>query len=427
MTLTNKILIAMLAGVAVGLGLHFMIGDGQSAIAVFIHTYITNGLFDIGGQVFLASLKLLVVPMVFVSLVCGCAGLSGESSRMGAIAGKSVLLYMCTTALAISMALFLAMILQPGAGIEMTSNADYVAKEAPSLKQTFINIFPSNPITAMAEGNMLQIIVFAILFGLALSKVGEAGAKVQALFESLNDVIMKMVQIIMELAPYGVFCLLAALFAETGFEAMGNLALYFFTVVLALLLHASIVYGSLVTFIARLNPLQFFAKMRPVQMFAFSTASSNATMPVTLNTIENRMGVDNSVASFTIPLGATINMDGTAIMQGVATVFIAQVYGVDIGLSGYLTVIATATLASIGTAGVPGVGMVMLAMVLQQVGLPVEGIGLILGVDRLLDMMRTAVNVTGDCAVSCTVARGENALNQSIFDTSVQELNAKAS
>jgi Na+/H+-dicarboxylate symporter len=363
--------------------------------------------------------------MVFVSLVCGCSGLSGENSRMGAIAGKSVFLYMCTTALAITLALSLAMLIQPGTGIDLESNADYVAKEAPSLKQTFINIFPSNPIQAMAEGNMLQVIVFAILFGMSLSKAGEHGVKIREFFEHLNEVIMKMVVIVMELAPYGVFCLLTALFAETGFDAMGNLALYFFTVVLALLLHATMVYGSLVTFVARLNPLQFFSKMRPVQLFAFSTASSNATMPVTLNMIENRMGVNNSVASFTIPLGATINMDGTAIMQGVATVFIAQVYGIDIGLSGYLTVIATATLASIGTAGVPGVGLVMLAMVLQQVGLPVEGIGLILGVDRLLDMMRTAVNVTGDCAVSCTVARGENAFDQKIFETPVKELNAQ--
>jgi Na+/H+-dicarboxylate symporter len=415
----------MVLGLVVGLGLHYLIGDGESSLARFLHDYITDGLLDAVGQVFIASLKLLVVPMVFVSLVCGCSGLSGENSRMGAIAGKSVFLYMCTTALAITLALSLAMLIQPGTGIDLESNADYVAKEAPSLKQTFINIFPSNPIQAMAEGNMLQVIVFAILFGMSLSKAGEHGVKIREFFEHLNEVIMKMVVIVMELAPYGVFCLLTALFAETGFDAMGNLALYFFTVVLALLLHATMVYGSLVTFVARLNPLQFFSKMRPVQLFAFSTASSNATMPVTLNMIENRMGVNNSVASFTIPLGATINMDGTAIMQGVATVFIAQVYGIDIGLSGYLTVIATATLASIGTAGVPGVGLVMLAMVLQQVGLPVEGIGLILGVDRLLDMMRTAVNVTGDCAVSCTVARGENAFDQKIFETPVKELNAQ--
>lgn len=426
MTLTSKILYAMLLGLIVGIGLHSLIGDGQSASAIFIHSYITDGLFDAVGQIFIASLKLLVVPMVFVSLVCGCSGLSGENSRMGAIAGKSIVMYMMTTAIAISLALSLAIFLQPGHGIETGSVADYVAKEAPSLKATFVNIFPSNPIQAMAEGNMLQVIVFAILFGMALGRSGESGEKLRVFFENTNDVIMTMIGMIMELAPYGVFCLLASLFAETGFAAMGNLALYFITVVLVLLLHATIVYGSLVTFVARLNPLHFYMKLRPAQLFAFSTASSNATMPVTLNTVENRLGVHNSVASFTIPLGATINMDGTAIMQGVATVFIAQAYAIDIGLAGYLTVIATATLASIGTAGVPGVGLVMLAMVLQQVNLPVEGIAFIIGVDRLLDMMRTAVNVTGDAAVTCVVARSEQAIDLTTFNTPTKVLNAQA-
>ncbi len=426
MSLTAKILSAMLAGLVVGIGLHFVIqGAGvDSTLGSFIATYITGGLFDVVGKIFIASLKVLVVPMVFVSLVCGSSGLGGTDSRMGAIAGKALGLYLLTTAFAISIAISIAVIIQPGVGIELTSESNYIAKEAPSLKQVLINIFPSNPVQAMAEGNMLQIIVFALLFGLAISKSGDAGASVRKTFDNLNDVIMSMVNMLMNLAPYGVFCLLAALFADIGIDVLGSLAWYFMSVVLALLLHAVVVYGSLVTFLARLNPIRFLKKMRPVQLFAFSTSSSNATMPVTLNVVEHRLGVDNSVASFTVPLGATINMDGTAIMQGVATAFIAQAYGVDIGLSGYLTVIVTATLASVGTAGVPGVGLVMLAMVLQQVNLPVEGIALIIGVDRLLDMLRTAVNVTGDSAVSCVVAKSEGALDEQVYNTPVEEMDA---
>ncbi|MFK7731295.1 MAG: dicarboxylate/amino acid:cation symporter [Pseudomonadales bacterium] len=424
MSLTARILIAMLAGLVVGITLHFaMAGLGpESASAQFIATYITGGLFDVIGKVFIAALKVLVVPMVFVSLVCGSSGLGSENSRMGAIAGKSLGLYMFTTAIAITLALTAALLIQPGEGIALQTDSNYVAKEAPSLKQVLINIFPSNPVQAMADGNMLQIIVFALLFGIAVSKAGEQGARIRSFFDDMNEVIMSMVDILMTMAPYGVFCLLAALFADIGIDILGTLAWYFMTVAGVLILHAALVYGGLVTVLARLNPVTFLLKMRPVQLFAFSTASSNATMPITMSVAEHRLGANNSVASFTIPLGATINMDGTAIMQGVATVFISQAYGIDIGMSGYLAVIATATLASIGTAGVPGVGLIMLAMVLQQVNLPVEGIALIIGVDRLLDMLRTAVNVTGDAAVTCVVAQSEGALDTDIFNTPTDEL-----
>ncbi len=422
MSLTSRILIAMVAGLVVGIGLHYFMGAVEAGLASFIQVYITDGLFDVVGKVFIASLKVLVVPMVFVSLVCGSSGLGSDNARMGAIAGKSLGLYMLTTGLAITLALSAAIIIQPGANIELSTTSEFIAKEPPSLKQVLIDIFPSNPVQAMAEGNMLQIIVFALLFGLSISRAGEQGQRIREFFDQLNEVIMSMVNILMQIAPYGVFCLLAALFAEIGLDILGSLAHYFFTLVGVLLIHAIAVYGSLVTFLARLNPLQFFSKMRPVQLFAFSTASSNATLPVTLNVVEKRIGVDNSVASFTLPLGATINMDGTAIMQGVATAFIAQAYGIDIGVAGYLTVVATATLASIGTAGVPGVGLIMLAMVLQQVNLPVEGIALIIGVDRLLDMLRTAINVTGDAAVTCVVARSEKQFDMDIFDTPVAQL-----
>lgn len=424
MSLTARILIAMVAGFVVGVAYHYLAKASllPQGLQGFLDVYLVQGLFDIVGKVFIASLKVLVVPLVFVSLVCGSSGLGGDNSRMGSIAGKAMLLYLTTTALAISIALSLALLVQPGAGIELVSNSDYVASEPPALKQVLINIFPSNPVKAMAEGNMLQIIVFALLFGLAISKAGEHGARVRTFFDDVNEVIMQMVHILMDLAPYGVFCLLAALFADIGLDVLGSLASYFFTVVAVLLIHAVFVYGGLLTLLGRLNPVLFLKKMRPVQLFAFSTSSSNATLPVTMDVVEHRLGVDNSVAAFTVPLGATINMDGTAIMQGVATVFIAQAYGVDIGLSGYLTVIATATLASVGTAGVPGVGLIMLAMVLQQVQLPVEGIALIIGVDRLLDMLRTAVNVTGDATVSCLVAKSENALDEEVYARPIAQI-----
>jgi len=416
MTLTNKIFFAMAAGIAFGSIANIL---PESNYDIWLEKIVFLGLFDIVGSIFVASLKLLVVPMVFVSLTCGTASLSGHGN-MGAMAAKTVGLYLMTTAIAITIALSLALIMEPGSGdqfnSQLTTDASYVAKDAPPLKDVLINIIPSNPIKAMAEGNMLQVIVFALLFGIAISRSGEFGVKIAKSFESLNEVIMEMVMILMRLAPYGIFCLLAKIFYATGFDLIQQLFAYFITVVMALLFHGAIIYTGILKLFTGLSPIKFLKHMRPVMMFGFSTASSNATMPVTLETVEEKMGVRNSVASFTVPLGATINMDGTAIMQGVATVFIAQAYQIDIGIVGYLTVILTATLASIGTAGVPGVGLVTLALVLQQVGLPVEGIALIIGVDRLLDMLRTALNVTGDSVVSCVVAKSENAIDTQVFN-----------
>jgi Na+/H+-dicarboxylate symporter len=268
----------------------------------------------------------------------------------------------------------------------------------------------------MAQGNMLQIIVFAVLFGIATTLAGEPGRRLLSVFQDLNAVILRMVMMLVNLAPYGVFCLIARVFAVQGFGAILHLAQYFLVVLGVLLVHAFVVYPALLRSLSGLRPRTFFRKMRDPIALAFSTASSNATLPVTLENAEGRLGVHNSVASFTIPLGATLNMDGTAIMQGVATVFIAQAYQMDIGVTGYLMVVVTATLASIGTAGVPGVGLIMLAMVLRQVNLPVEGIGLVIGVDRLLDMVRTAVNVTGDSAVTCIVARTEDQLDLEVYE-----------
>ncbi len=419
MQLSSRILLGMVLGIILGLILNSLGGADPDKTPII--SWFVNNVFDVVGQVFVISLKLLVVPLVFFSLVCGSASM-GEDVKMGQVALKTVSLYLMTTAIAVSLALTIANIVDPGVGINTSEAANYVAKEAPSFKDVFIGIFPSNPFKAMVEGNMLQVIVFAILVGIAILQAGESGNKVLRGCQMISDVIMRMVSILMNLAPYGVFCLLAKLFTGQGFSAIVNLALYFGTIVFVLLLHASVVYTTIFTIFTRLNPVTLFKNMRPAMLFAFSTSSSNATMPITLNVAKNRVGAHNSIASFTVPLGATVNMDGTAIMQGIATVFIAQAYGLDLSMTEYFAVIATATLASIGTAGVPGVGLITLAMVLQQVGLPVEGIGLIIGVDRLLDMLRTVVNVSGDGMVTAVVANSEGRLDKTIFnDTSEVE------
>lgn len=410
MRLTKKILLAMVAGIAAGLLLNL-----SGAAEGWVHTYLIDGLFDTVGTVFVASLKLLVVPLVFVSLVCGTATL-GNQARMGGLAVKTIGLYLLTTAIAITLAITAASVLGPGLGLNLASVDPVTVASELSLKQTIINIFPSNPVAAMAEGNMLQVIIFSVLLGVAIAKSGKQGEPVADFFANLNHVVLRMIMMLVQLAPYGVFCLLAKLFATMGFAVFEDLLFYFCTVVGVLLLQCVLVYPGLLKLLTGLNPLIFLRKMYPVMVFGFSTASSNATLPVTMSTVEGRLGVDNKAASFTLPLGATINMDGTAIMQGVATVFIAQAYGIDVGLSGYLMVVLTATLASIGTAGVPGVGMVTLAMVLQQAGLPVEeGIALIIGVDRLLDMLRTAVNITGDATVTTVVAKSEQLLDEQCY------------
>jgi len=409
--LTRNIVIGMVGGLALGSVFHWLDLSPDSVLIAFG----VDGVLDTGGQIFVRSLKLLVVPLVFVSLVCGASNLGGGGG-MGRIGLKTLALYLMTTAIAITLALLTATIVQPGVGIDLAAGSEFVARDSPSLKAVIINIFPTNPIKAMADGNMLQVIVFAILVGIAITHCGEPGARVRSMLLDWNEVIMALVLMLMKVAPIGVFCLMTTLFTKMGFSAILDLAKYFFTVAFVLLLHFTGTFGLMIRFMARLNPVTFVSRMAPVMAYAFSTSSSNATLPVTLETVEKRIGVKNEIASFTVPLGATINMDGTAIMQGVATVFIAQAFNVEISMVGYLTVIATATLASIGAAGVPGVGLITLALVLEQVGLPVEGIALIIGVDRLLDMMRTAVNVTGDATVSTIVARSEGKFDESIFD-----------
>ena len=419
-SLTARIVIGMVSGILLGFLLQQLMPNGSDFVIplyifdLSLRALFVDGIFNVGGQIFVASLKMLVVPLVFVSLICGTCSLK-DTSKLGRIGGKAIALYLVTTAIAISFAMSLALLLSPGDGVNMTANTTFAAKEAPSLAQVFIQMFPSNPFAAFAQGNMLQVIIFALLFGIAIALSGAAGERISKLFEDLNVVIMRLVTILMNLAPYGVFCLLAKLFTDLDIGTIKNLGMYFGVVFFALVIHGTVTYSVILKLFTGLNPVIFIKKMRDAILFAFSTSSSNATIPVTMETATKKIGVDNSIASFTVPLGATINMDGTAIMQGVATVFIAQVFNVDLSLSDFLMVILTATLASIGTAGVPGVGLIMLAMVLEQVGLPVEGIAIIIGVDRLLDMTRTAVNVTGDCMVTTVVAKSEGQFNESVF------------
>ncbi len=406
-SLTFWILLALVAGLITGLLLKAMGENGFS-------NFLVGGVFFTGGKIFFASLQFLVVPVVFVSLVCG-VGSMDNIGRMGRIGAKTMVLYVATTAVAIALALLTAILTRPGAGFALTTETNFAAKEAPSLAQVIIDFVPTNPLRAMTEGNMIQIIVLSLLFGVAISMSREPGRRVLGFFNDMNDIVMKMVTMVMVIAPIGVFCLIAEVFARQGFSAIVPLSKYFFTVIGVILIHFIFVYGGLLKILGGLSPLIFFRKFQEVIVFAFSTSSSNATLPVSLDAVEKQLGVKNTVASFTMPLGATINMDGTAIMQGVATVFIAQAYGIELSLTSFIMVILTATLASVGTAGVPGVGLITLAMVLRQVDLPVEGIGLIIGVDRLLDMTRTALNVTGDAVVTCVVAKSEKQLDESIY------------
>lgn len=412
MSLTRQIVIAMIAAIILGSLAQTLLQtfSEHEALTWVMHDVLVGGVFYVGGKVFMASIMVMVVPLVFVSLVCGVCHL-GDQMSLGRISIKAIGLYVITTGIAISLALGFANLINPGMGVELPTNIDYVGPSTVSLLDTLINIFPTNPFRAMTEGNMLQVIVFALLIGVAIAHAGTAGERIAAQFTDWNAVLMKLVSILLAFAPYGVFSLLFPLFADQGLGVIGDLAKYMITVMLVLFIHALVIYPMLLWGLTRLNPGPFLQKMRSVQLFAFSTASSTATIPVTLRNAEHRLGVNNRVASFVIPLGATINMDGTAIMQGVATVFIAQAFGLELSLLDYALVVMTAMLASIGTAGVPGVGLITLAMVLQQVGLPLEGIALIIGVDRILDMMRTAVNVTGDSVVSVVIAHSEEALN----------------
>lgn len=413
--LTIRILIGMALGVLIGGAINLLVAATDSALLDrYLVDQLANGLFYLVGQGFVRLLQMLVVPLVLVSLICGTASLD-NIRQFGRIGAKTIGLYLFTTSFAVSFALLLALLLNPGSGLSLDADVSFEEREAPGLIEVLIKLVPNNVVASMAGGDMLPIIVFAIFLGIGMAMSGDAGKRVLGLFQDLDVVIMKLVWIVMGLAPYGVFALIARTFATEGFAAFVPLLKFVLITLAVLLAHAFVAYPLLLKLLSGLSPLTLLRKIRDVQLFAFSTASSNATIPLSLQTLETRVGVKNSIASFTVPLGATVNMDGTAIMQGVATVFIAQVYGIDLSAAQLAMVVLTATLASIGTAGVPGAGLIMLSMILTQAGLPVAGIGLIIGVDRILDMVRTAVNVTGDCTVTCIVAKSEGELDTAVY------------
>lgn len=411
--LTTWIFFALLTGAVTGLAIHYGMPEGHIKNDILM-----NGIFYVVGQGFLRLMQMLVVPLVFCSIVCGAAAI-GDTKTLGKVGVKTLCFYLATTALAISVALATGRVISPGKGLDMAHVITQEVGETmakTSLADTLLNVIPKNPIGALANGEMLQIIIFAMIVGIILAKLSEKTETVLNFLQQGNDIMMEMTMMVMRLAPFGVFCLIAKTFTQIGFDGFKPMILYMASVFIALGVQCFGVYLVMLKIFTGLNPFRFIRKFLPVMGFAFSTATSNATIPLSIDTLDKEMGVSKKISSFTIPLGATINMDGTAIMQGVAVVFIAQVYGIQLTPMAYLTVIATATLASIGTAGVPSVGLVTLTMVLNSVGLPVEGIGIIMGIDRILDMTRTAVNITGDAVCTTIVACQDNACDKNVFN-----------
>lgn len=399
MSLTKKILIALVLGVVVGIVLTFVPESVYSNLDMYLLGPV--------GQIFINLIMMLVVPIVFVSIVLGTAGL-GEPTKLGRIGVKTISFFLVTTAIALILALCLAFIIKPGTeGVFDVDTANYEASSAPPIMETLVDIIPTNPVEAMSTGDMLSVIAFAIFIGIALAFLGEKTQGISRLFEQANEILMLIVNIVMKIAPYGAFALIASAIGGAGLDAVGSMGAYMMTVILGLILHAAITYSLAIWLIGRSNPLEFYKGFFPAMSVGFSTASSSATLPISMKAAQENLGVSKNVSSFVQPLGATINMDGTAIMQATAAVFISQVYAVSLDFTDIILIILTATLASIGTAGVPGVGLIMLAMVLNQVGLPVEGIALVIGIDRLLDMLRTSLNITGDAAAAYIISEGE--------------------
>lgn len=415
MSLSTTIFVALITGAVLGVLIHYFVP------ASYVRdTIIIEGILYVIGQGFIRLMQMLVVPLVFCSLVCGSMAI-GDTKTLGKVGVKTILFYLCTTALAVCIALASALIINPGMGLNMDAiqMSEVSSTETTSIVDTLLNIIPKNPIASMASGDMLPIIVFALFVGVMLAKLGNTASTVSNFFSQFNDVMMEMTMTVMALAPIGVFCLICRTFANLGFSAFAPMLKYMGNVTLALIIQCFVIYQVLLFLFTRLNPTKFIKKFFPVMMFAFSTATSNATIPMSIDTLNKKMGVSKQISSFTIPLGATINMDGTSIMQGVAVVFIAQAYGIQLTPGNLATVVLTATIASIGTAGVPSVGLVTLAMVLTSVGLPTEGIALIMGIDRILDMLRTAVNITGDAVCTTIVCHQEGSLNREVFNKDI--------
>ena len=409
-SLGNWILIGMVLGLIFGLILNFWVHNPFIKDVILM-----ENVFYLGGNLFIKLMKMLVVPLVFCSIVVGVASIS-DIKTLGSIGGTTILIYLITTAIAVTVALSIGILIKPGLGLDMShvaQTADVAINQ--TMADTVLNIVPDNPFNSLANGDMLPVIIFGLLTGIILAKLKNETKLFNDFFKEGNRIMMEMTSIVMKFAPIGVFCLMAKTFGSLGIEGILPLSKYFVCVLIGLAIQAFVVYPSLLVIFTRLNPIHFFRKFMPVMFFAFSSSTSNATIPLNIEKL-SEMGVSRDVSSFTIPLGATINMDGTAIMQGVAVMFAAQAYGVDLGTSALLTVIFTAVMASIGTAGVPSVGLVTLTMVFNSIGLPIDAIGIIFGIDHILDMFRTAVNVTGDAICSMIVSFRNKAMDIDIFN-----------
>lgn len=411
-SLTTKIFIALILGMLCGIMFYSFVPNGYVRDEIFL-----NGIFYILGNGFIRAMKMLVVPLVLCSLVCGVMAID-DTKKIGSVGLRTLLFYIATTAIAVVIALSVANIINPGVGVDLTQveQVETSIEKSSSFGEVVLNIIPENPFNSLSSGSMLQVIFFALFLGIVLAHLGDKAKTIAKLFHEGNAIMMFMTEVIMKFAPIGVFCLIASTFATIGWGAFGSLLKYMLAVFIALGIQCFIIYMLFLKGFTKLNPIIFLKKFFPVMGFAFSTATSTATIPLSIETLDKKLGVSKKISSFTIPLGATINMDGTSIMQGVAVVFIAQLYGVQLSISDYITVIATATLASVGTAGIPSVGLITLSMVLSSVGLPIEGIGWIMGIDRILDMTRTAVNITGDAVCTAIVAHHEGAIDREVFN-----------
>ena len=415
--LSQQIFISLIIGIVVGILIHYFMPEGH-----FRDDILIEGIFYTIGQVFIRLMQMLVVPLVFFSIADGCRNL-GDTETLGKVGVRIVAFYICTTALAIFLSLMLARVINPGKGMNLSLGANEFevdSGEEFSISKTILNFVPTNPIGALANGEMIQIIIFAVIVGLLIASMEDRLITLGNVVTEMNDLMMGMTMWVMKLAPIGVFFLITRTFASLGYDVIISMLSYMATVLGGLAVQLILVYMVLLAAFTRVNPINFLKKFAPVMTFAFSTASSNATVPVNIKTLEE-MGVDRKISSFTIPLGATINMDGTAIMQGVAVVFIANAYNIDLTAADFATVILTATIASVGTAGIPSVGLITLSMVLQSVGLPVEGIAMIMGIDRILDMARSAVNISGDASGTIIVANSVGAFDKEKFVRKIEK------
>lgn len=415
--LSQQIFISLIIGIVVGILIHYFMPEGH-----FRDDILIEGIFYTIGQVFIRLMQMLVVPLVFFSIADGCRNL-GDTETLGKVGVRIVAFYICTTALAIFLSLMLARVINPGKGMNLSLGANEFevdSGEEFSISKTILNFVPTNPIGALANGEMIQIIIFAVIVGLLIASMEDRLMTLGNVVTEMNDLMMGMTMWVMKLAPIGVFFLITRTFASLGYDVIISMLSYMATVLGGLAVQLILVYMLLLAAFTRVNPINFLKKFAPVMTFAFSTASSNATVPVNIKTLEE-MGVDRKISSFTIPLGATINMDGTAIMQGVAVVFIANAYNIDLTAADFATVILTATIASVGTAGIPSVGLITLSMVLQSVGLPVEGIAMIMGIDRILDMARSAINVSGDASGTIIVANSVGAFDKEKFVRKIEK------